>query len=81
MVDARKSPHGPAEVEDLLGQVGTVYVGRGKKFVKMKVQDLQDDEARKPMFGPTGNLRAPTLRFGKTLLVGFCAPMYEEFLS
>lgn len=35
----------------------------------------------KAMLGPTGNLRAPTLRFGRTLVVGFCSPMYEEVLS
>ncbi len=82
MTDARKEPQGPAQLEELLSQVSTVWVGRGKKFVKLKASDLQDnEEAQKPLFGPTGNLRAPTLRFGKTLVVGFSAPMYEDYLS
>ena len=29
------------------------------------------DEAVAAMLGPTGNLRAPTIRKGKTLIVGF----------
>jgi hypothetical protein len=29
------------------------------------------------MLGPTGNLRAPTLKVGKTLLVGFNEEAYE----
>jgi len=69
-------------VATLLADLQTVLVGRGKKFVKLSASDLRADEAaRKPLFGPTGNLRAPSLRFGKTLLVGFCEPMYREFLS
>lgn len=82
MTDARKEPQGPDQLESLLDQVSTVWVGRGKKYVKLSKADLQNDsEARKPLFGPTGNLRAPTLRFGKTLVVGFSVPMYEDFLS
>jgi hypothetical protein len=31
--------------------------------------------------GPTGNLRAPTFRKGKTLVVGFEESAYKEVLS
>ena len=33
------------------------------------------------LLGPSGNLRAPTLRKGKKLLVGFDAGAYEEVLG
>ncbi len=33
------------------------------------------------LLGPTGNLRAPTLRKGKTLIVGFNADTYSEVLG
>jgi hypothetical protein len=33
------------------------------------------------MLGPTGNLRAPTLRFGKTLIVGFNEETYNKLLE
>jgi hypothetical protein len=32
------------------------------------------------VLGPTGNLRAPTLRVGKTLLVGFSEEVYRKQL-
>ena len=38
------------------------------------------DEAIDAMLGPTGNLRAPTVRSGKTLLVGFNEEQYNEVL-
>ena len=33
------------------------------------------------MLGPTGNLRAPTLRVGRTLLVGFDEETYRKVLA
>jgi hypothetical protein len=32
------------------------------------------------MLGPTGNLRAPTVRIGRTLIVGFDEGIYKKFL-
>jgi hypothetical protein len=32
------------------------------------------------LLGPTGNLRAPTLRIGRTLLVGFDEATYARLL-
>ena len=44
-------------------------------------EDPPDDEALLAhMLGPTGNLRAPTIKKGKTLLVGFCEESYEKLL-
>ena len=47
--------------------------------------DLRKGEADRAMLarlllGPTGNLRAPTLRKGRTLLVGFDEATYTEVL-
>ena len=33
------------------------------------------------MLGPTGNLRAPVIRSGKTVLVGFSEESYGEVLG
>jgi hypothetical protein len=38
-------------------------------------------EAVEAMLGPTGNLRAPTLRVGDTLLVGFNEEAYTAIFS
>jgi arsenate reductase-like glutaredoxin family protein len=33
------------------------------------------------MLGPTGNLRAPTIRKGKTVLVGFNEELFEKIFG
>jgi arsenate reductase-like glutaredoxin family protein len=33
------------------------------------------------LLGPSGNLRAPTVRKGKTLLIGFNDEAYQEVLG
>ncbi|MCP4447681.1 MAG: hypothetical protein GY811_20445 [Myxococcales bacterium] len=58
-------------------------VARGKKVLtfKMKSDAPDDEELLKLMLGRSGALRAPTLRRGKTLLVGFNADAYSETLG
>jgi len=60
-----------------------VVVARGKKVLifKMKTDAPEDDELLKVMLGRSGTLRAPTLRRGKTLLVGFSDGAYAEALG
>ena len=46
------------------------------------VKDPPGDEALLGcMLGPTGNLRAPTIRSGKTLVVGFHEEIYADELT
>jgi hypothetical protein len=33
------------------------------------------------LLGPTGNLRAPVIRTGRTLIIGFHDPTYDELLG
>jgi len=47
----------------------------------MKSEAPSDDELLGYMLGRSGTLRAPTLRRGKTLLVGFNADAYSETLG
>ena len=46
----------------------------------MKTDAPNDEELLKLMLGRSGTLRAPTLRRGKTLLVGFNADAYDNTL-
>lgn len=39
-----------------------------------------DDTLAAHLLGPTGNLKAPTVRVGKTLLVGFSEEAYRQVL-
>ena len=56
---------------------------KGKKVVAvdLKKDGLSEEELLKLVLGPTGNLRAPTLRVGKTLVVGFNEEMYNDILN
>ena len=46
----------------------------------MKKDKPDQATLKKLLLGPTGNLRAPTLRKGKTLLVGFDQETYEKVI-
>ena len=60
-----------------------VVVAKGKKVVTfdMKKDPPDDDTLAAHLLGPTGNLKAPTLRIGDTLLVGFSEEAYRETLA
>ena len=56
---------------------------RGKRVIRVNLKHDPPDDAtlRSLLIGPSGNLRAPTLRVGRTLLVGFDEPTYRRFLG
>lgn len=60
-----------------------IVVAKGKKVVTfdMKKDRPDDTTLLAHLLGPTGNLRAPTLRLGKTLLVGYSDEAYKEALG
>ena len=64
-------------------KVKHVYAAKGKKVVHfdLKKDKPGDDELAKVLLGPTGNLRAPALRSGKTLIVGFDEETYKKVLG
>jgi len=53
-------------------------VGRGKKTAVYTPDAESKEEILKVSLGRTGNLRAPALRIGKKMYVGYNDPMYEE---
>jgi arsenate reductase-like glutaredoxin family protein len=64
----------------LVKRVNEVYAAKGKKVVHFNLKKDQpgEDELSKILLGPTGNLRAPALRKGKTLVVGFDPEVYGK---
>ena len=72
---------GRDDAEALARKASTVIVAKGKKVSTFKVKGAPDDEVVDAMLGPTGNLRAPTLRAGKTLVVGFNDEQYRQLLG
>jgi hypothetical protein len=47
----------------------------------MKKDPPDDDALLSKLIGPTGNLRAPVLRVGTTLVVGFSEEAYADALE
>lgn len=80
MVNASKERYGPDDLDEVLAGVRHLIVAKGKKVLRFDLQkDEPDDEALvKAIIGPSGNLRAPTIRTGKTMLVGFSEEVYDE---
>jgi arsenate reductase-like glutaredoxin family protein len=78
--DAIKIRKGRDEALELARSVDTIVVARGKKVVvfDMKSDPPDDDVIVAHLIGPTGNLRAPTARVGKTLCVGFNDEAYAK---
>ncbi len=83
VTDAGKERKGRDEALALAKSVRKVVVGRGKKVVvfDMKADPPDDETLLAQVLGPTGNLKAPTLRRGDTLLVGFNEEAYKQILG
>lgn len=62
----------------LLQAAGKLIALKGKKITKFKGGSDTSEEAVDAMLGPTGNMRAPTIRIGKTLIVGFNEEVFLE---
>jgi len=82
-VDAVKVRLGPDEALELLAGIDTVIAMRGAKVESFDLKkDRPDDETLlAKLIGPSGNLRAPTLKVGRTMLVGFNEDAYAKVLK
>ena len=69
---AKKDPLSEKDVRGLLKEVDEVVIAKGKSARTVPTRDATLDDLR----GPTGNFRAPMMRIGRRLLVGF----HEESL-
>src|SRR6478735_6613375 len=82
-VDAGKKRFGEAEALALLAGIDTLIATKGKKVETFDLKKGRPDDATllARMMGPTGNLRAPTARIGRTLVVGFNEEVYAGILG
>jgi hypothetical protein len=80
--DARKAPLTGAAVDALLAEVDRLYAVRGRAVAGFDLRETRPPRAtlRSLVLGPIGNLRAPTLRAGRTLIVGFDEATYAKLL-
>ena len=83
VVDANKQKQGKAEALALAKTANVIHVARGKKIVTFDMKKAPPDDATllSHLLGPTGNLRAPTIKQGKTLYVGFNEEVYRGLVG
>jgi hypothetical protein len=74
---------GRAEANGILKEVSEVYAARGKKAVHVSLDGGKSaqEEALRLIIGPSGNLRAPALRAGKTLIAGYHEETYQKLFG
>ena len=79
-MDATKDRRGREEALKLARSAERVIAARGKKVVvfDMTNDPPDDDTLAAHLLGPSGNLKAPTLRMADTLLVGFGEEAYRQ---
>ncbi len=71
---------GRKDAADLVRAATRLHVAKGKKLDEFRPAGKVPKPAVDAMLGPTGNLRSPTLRIGKTLIVGFDQETLEKTL-
>ena len=62
-------------------EANRVIVAKGKKVSEFAPGGKAPAEVVEAMLGPTGNLRAPTIRKGRTVIVGYHEDVFEEVLG
>ena len=67
-----------ADAEALLAKASKMTVAKGKKVQEFAGGAKATYEAVDAMLGSTGNLRAPAIVRGKTLLIGFNEDVYAK---
>lgn len=79
-MDARKAPLEKKQALAMLTDVDEIYSTKGKRVthVNLKREKPSHETLLSLILGPSGNLRAPTLRVGRILLVGFDQATYEK---
>jgi arsenate reductase-like glutaredoxin family protein len=82
-VDAKKTTLRAKEALALVREVDEIYVTKRRQVIHLDLRKERPDNAELLglLLGPTGNLRAPTLRKGRTLAVGFDAVTYAKLFG
>jgi hypothetical protein len=74
---------GRTEALALVHQAQHLVAAKGKKIARIELQTAPpaDDVLAGLLLGPTGNLRAPTMRVGQTILVGYNEQVFAEIFG
>ena len=71
---------GKSDAAAMAKAASKIFVAKGKKVSEFKGGSASK-EIVEAMLGPTGNLRAPTIRKGKTVIVGFNEDLFNDIFG
>ena len=77
VVDARKERFDADAVWKMIKDADNVTTAKGKKVQNWNVATDDKDKILKQVMGPSGNLRAPTLRLKNRFIIGFNDDLYN----
>lgn len=82
-VDAKKQVIGREAAIALARQATEIVAAKGKTVKRLdpRTPGVTDDDIAALVIGPSGNLRAPAIRVGSKLLVGFEEGAYRSLLG
>ena len=74
---------GRLEALALVRQAHRLVAAKGKKIttIDLRTTPPADDVLAGLLLGPTGNLRAPTMQVGQTILVGYNDQVFTEIFG
>ncbi|MCG8636388.1 MAG: hypothetical protein MI863_21325 [Desulfobacterales bacterium] len=62
----------------MIREFKTVLIGKGKKILEFSPDEENREEILKAAMGRSGNLRAPSVKLGGKLLIGYNDEMYKN---
>ena len=82
-VNAKQSVMKEKDALRLLAGADELWSMKGKRIVHVDLQKAQPSRADllALVLGPTGNLRAPTIRKGRTIIVGFDEATFRQLFG
>ena len=81
VADARKASLAEEEAWQVLAAAREIIVAKGKKRLVFDPRRDSRETILRETLGRSGTLRAPTLRIGDRLLVGFNDELYAQFAT
>jgi hypothetical protein len=81
-VNARRTALQRGDALRLAGDADEIYVAKGRQVIHigMRTGSTDEDALARLLLGPTGNRRSPTLKKGRTVIVGFDESTYRKLL-
>jgi len=83
VVDARKVKVGKPQIAQILRGTHLIVASKGNSTIQFNLREEPPVEKilYENLIGPTGSLRAPAIRLGRTLVVGFNEESWAKALS